>query len=217
MPMAEMSEPPRLTPEERLALLNIARRTLEAVLTNQTPPLFVPPPGTLHSTWGAFVTLRSFGGRLRGCIGRLSSDLPLYRVVRDMTIAAALEDPRFASERLTAAELSTTTIEISILSRLELVTNPLAEVEPGRHGVYVVSGTRTGVFLPHVATEMGWDTATLLSRCCERKAGLPPDAWSTGLATVYRFCAEVIEEPHLDVQPLSPFGTVLVSPAGPLP
>ena len=34
-------------------------------------------------------------GALRGCIGRIAADRPLGDVVRDMTVAAARDDPRF--------------------------------------------------------------------------------------------------------------------------
>ena len=43
---------------------------------------------------GAFVTIRE-DGELRGCIGHLRADRPLYRVVQEMAVAAATEDPRF--------------------------------------------------------------------------------------------------------------------------
>ena len=42
----------------------------------------VTEPGLLRAT-PAFVTLRRRNGELRGCIGRLDSDKPLYRVVQE--------------------------------------------------------------------------------------------------------------------------------------
>lgn len=200
---------------EVMTLLQIARRTLEAVLGSRSRPVYVPPRSLerLFRPCGAFVTLRSHTGRLRGCIGRLAADQPLYLVVQQMAVAAALEDPRFIADRLTIAELPYTTIEISVLSPLERVTDPLTEIVPGVHGVYVKYGDRTGCFLPKVATEMGWSTREFLENCCARKAGLPPDAWMDPAVEVYRFTATTIEEPQLYVgETGDPFGPVIVQP-----
>jgi AMMECR1 domain-containing protein len=49
---------------------------------------------------------------------------------------------------------------------------------------------QSGCFLPQVATEMGWDKIELLRRCCQGKAGLPPDAWKDPATEVSLFTAE---------------------------
>ena len=51
---------------------------------------------------GAFVTITKHGD-LRGCIGNIIGQEPLYETVRDMAVAAASQDPRFTP--LTVAEL----------------------------------------------------------------------------------------------------------------
>ena len=63
------------------------------------------------------------------------------------------------------------------------------------HGVVVRKGQRSGLLLPQVAPEWGWDVATLLEQVC-LKAGLPGDAWRAGNppASLYRFSAEVFGE-----------------------
>ncbi len=204
-----------LTHPEQTTLLYIARRTLEAVLGARQRPVYAPPQTlrNLYRPSGAFVTLRNLQGHLRGCIGRLVADRPLYTVVQDMAIAAALDDPRFVTNRVTAGELPYIFIEISVLSPLERVRDPAAEIEPGIHGVYIKAGERTGCFLPKVATEMRWSTIELLENCCVRKAGLAADAWRDPAVEVYRFTASIIEEPPLAImEPGSPFGTMIVQP-----
>jgi AmmeMemoRadiSam system protein A len=69
---------------------------------------------------GAFVTLKE-NGELRGCIGQMQADIPLYRLVQKMAVAAAMQDPRFP--RLRPEELSKVSIEISVLSPLQRITD----------------------------------------------------------------------------------------------
>jgi AmmeMemoRadiSam system protein A len=114
---------------------------------------------------------------------------PLYRVVAQMALSAAFDDPRFPP--LTKSELPGVHIEISRLS--PLVPGLPEEVCPGRHGVCVTQGDHRGVFLPQVALEYHWDRETLLRELC-RKALLPPDAWRQPGATLMIFEAEVFGE-----------------------
>ncbi len=210
-----MARPVELSAEEVAVLLSIARRTLESVVAGGPAPLFSPPRElqNLYQPCGAFVTLRGPAGRLRGCIGRLSADVELHRIVCEMTVAAATQDPRFAHERIQPAELPYIFVELSVLSPLEKVSNPLAEIQPGVHGVYVRRGNRTGCFLPQVATEMRWDARQLLEHCCARKAGLPADAWQEPDVEVFRFTSRVYEEPRLTVSvPQDPAGPLYVQP-----
>jgi uncharacterized protein (TIGR00296 family) len=90
-------------------------------------------------------------------------------------------------------ELPGLRIEISVLSPMVRTTDPLSLI-PGVHGVYIRRGGRSGCFLPQVAAEQKWDRETFLARCCEDKAGLPPDAWKEPETEVYLFGAEAFEE-----------------------
>jgi AmmeMemoRadiSam system protein A len=139
---------------------------------------------------GAFVTLHE-RGELRGCIGNIVATQPLYLTVRDMAIASAFEDPRFPS--LKEDELKDIDIEISVLSEPQKINDPNI-IEMGKHGVIVRSGFRSGVFLPQVATETGWDRDTFMSNLCSHKAGLPADAWKKKGVDIYIFTAEVFSE-----------------------
>src|SRR5206468_5834019 len=51
-------------------------------------------PGDADATRGCFVTLHQKSGELRGCIGTFERQ-PLWQAVRNMAVAAALNDPRF--------------------------------------------------------------------------------------------------------------------------
>jgi len=183
-----------LTLPERKELLVLARATLAerlagaAVHPDPDPERF---PG-LQLPRGAFVTLHS-RGRLRGCIGTFRSREPLFRVVREMALSAAFHDPRFRP--VTSADLPALELEISALTPLVQVKD-IGEIVVGIHGLYITRGYASGVLLPQVAVEYGWDRDEFLRRTCE-KAGLPEDAWHKG-ATIERFSAEVFSEADPD-------------------
>jgi AmmeMemoRadiSam system protein A len=128
--------------------------------------------GALEAKAGAFVSLHK-DGRLRGCIGRMSSDKALIETVAEMAKAAAFEDPRFPP--LTAGEAGATRLELTILSPMKKIAD-VAEIEVGRHGLYLVKGWHSGVFLPQVPLEQGWNRTDYLENL-GYKAGLGPDAW----------------------------------------
>jgi AmmeMemoRadiSam system protein B/AmmeMemoRadiSam system protein A len=178
-----------LTKAEKKKLLSIARSSIEATLSGKPLPRFDVTEPDLKTHAGAFVTLRR-SGDLRGCIGRLVGDKPLYEVVSRMAVAAATEDTRFRSVSL--SELQNIDIEISVLSPLKKMSN-LKELELGKHGIYIAKGMRAGCFLPQVADETGWSKEEFLNRCCTDKAGLETNAWKKD-ADVFLFTAEVFSE-----------------------
>jgi len=63
-------------------------------------------------------------------------------------------------------------------------------VEVGRHGLIVRCQGRSGLLLPQVATEYGWDAATFLSHTCQ-KAGLPMNCWKSPGCEVLVFEGQV--------------------------
>ena len=179
-----------LTSDEKQELLKIARNTLEKYLVNRRIPdddSSKYSPG-LKLRAGAFVTLRK-NGDLRGCIGRFTSDLPLYRLIREMAVASATEDSRF--EPVTVQELGKINIEISVLTPLRRIKGP-EEIVLGRDGIYIKKGYSSGTFLPQVATETGWNVGDFLGHCSRDKAGLGWDGWKT--AELYTYEAIVFSE-----------------------
>ncbi len=187
----------QLTEDEKRRLLKVARRTLEAHLSSGEAPSLDPgDSAALARETACFVTLKE-QGRLRGCIGELEPREPLIRAVASRAIAAATQDPRFPP--VVAGDLRKIAIEISAMSPLRKVGSP-DEVVVGKHGVVVRQGARSGVFLPQVAPEQGWDRDTMLTILCTEKAGLAPDAWRTG-AELEVFTANVFSEEEFGLAP----------------
>jgi len=181
-----------LSEKARRTLLDIARTTVEHAVRGKLTPRFDVDDPELQGHQGAFVTLKTHG-QLRGCIGNFVASQPLWQVVRDMADAAATRDMRFFGNQLTPGELPHLRIDISVLSPLTPVKDPLEAIELGTHGIYVRKGGRSGCFLPQVATETGWSKEEFLSHCCAGKAGLAPDAWQDPSTEVLVFTAEVFE------------------------
>ncbi len=177
---------------QKHTLLKIARDTLEAVITHKPLPSPASDDPELNAHCGCFVTLKNHD-RLRGCIGRFTSDKPLIELIVEMTKASATEDPRFIGNRVKASELNKLDIEISVLSPLQRTDNPL-NLRLGIDGIYIKRGFAAGCFLPQVATETGWTKEEFLSYCCAHKAGLSPDAWKDPETEVNLFTAEVFGE-----------------------
>ncbi len=152
--------------------------------------------GALRARAGAFVTLNHVGlkagdpGRLRACMGLIEAGQSLSEAVIRAAVWAS-QDPRFP--RLEANELAGLEVEVSVLSPARRVAGP-ENIEVGKHGVILEKGRHRAVFLPHVATEQGWDRRTMLEQLA-RKAGLPSDGWREG-AHFDVFTAQIFGEHH---------------------
>lgn len=163
-----------LPDSDRRQLLDLARAVVVAAAglsprpaldsISLTPGLLVPA--------AAFVTLHE-AGRLRGCVGMMRFDVPLWINVRDSAIAASNDDPRFTA--VVPSELPDIDIEISVLEPPVPLSDP-SLFEAGRHGIVVERDGCRALLLPQVAGEMGWGRSEMLDAVC-RKAGLRPDAW----------------------------------------
>jgi AmmeMemoRadiSam system protein B len=62
-------------------------------------------------------------------------------------------------------------------------------VAVGRHGIKVVRGDASGLFLPSVAIDSDWDSERFLDHVCI-KAGLPPTAWRDDATALFTFEGE---------------------------
>lgn len=178
-------EPPALTGAQRDRLLRLARDAIEMYLRSGSLPVVSVDDPVLNRRAGAFVTLWQ-GAELRGCIGHIKADRPLYRAVQEMAVAAASSDTRF--DPLSLDELGSLTVEISVLSPLRRITS-IEQVEVGRHGLVIAKDGRRGLLLPEVATERAWDRYAFADAVCW-KAGLPAGCWRAG-ATMHTFTAIV--------------------------
>lgn len=175
-----------LTKEEKELLHKIARDAIRSRLERASPSAFKVESATLREPRGAFVSLHE-RGMLRGCIGHIKPDQPLHEIIGAMACAAAFEDPRFSP--LSREEADLVDLEISVLTPFRKITDP-NEIEVGTHGIYLVKGFRSGILLPQVAVEYGWDRMTFLEHTCT-KAGLPLDAWKDPDTEMYIFSADV--------------------------
>ncbi len=177
------------TPEEKKTLLKLARETIAAEFKSGTPSAFTPS-AQLARPCGAFVTLHKKTGALRGCIGYITASRPLIETVKEAALASAFNDSRFPP--LEEGELENINIEISVLSPFKKIQN-LDEIKVGSHGLLIRSGYRSGLLLPQVASEQGWDRDTFLTHTCY-KAGLPGDCWKKPHTELEIFQALVFNE-----------------------
>jgi len=177
-----------LTSEEKEKLLTIARETINQYVKNGKIPEFTVESETLKRKCGAFVTLKRKNGSLRGCIGLIIAERPLFLVIKKMAIAAATQDPRFSP--VTSSEIDDLEIEISVLTPMQKVNN-IDEIKVGRDGLMIRKGYMSGLLLPQVPIEQGWNKDTFLEHTCY-KAGLPADAWKS--ADLWKFQAIVFSE-----------------------
>ena len=179
-----------LSETARRDLLSLARRALEAHFRGDPPPRLGSDRAESFGQGRAlFVTLRR-RGKLRGCIGTLSPEGDLTRMVPRFALRAAFGDPRFPP--LTGDELPECDIEISVLTPPAPVEDP-ETIEIGRDGLIIEARGQSGLLLPQVATEWGFDRERFLAEVC-RKAGLSPDAWRESGARIWAFQAEVFGE-----------------------
>jgi hypothetical protein len=182
-----------LNDEEGAIALRLARTTLEQAIGRSTvlPPALTP---IFSRKRGVFVTL-SKSGSLRGCIGFPNPILPLGDAIREAAVAAAQEDPRFPP--VSARELPALRIDITVLTVPELLQVSPEErphaIEIGRHGLIIRGHGTSGLLLPQVPGEYGWDSTAFLDHTCQ-KAGLPAGCWRNSAVEVFTFEGQIFTE-----------------------
>ena len=177
--------------EEKRAMIATARSAIYSSLRLDYDGDARPVGILKERGYGVFVTLH-LDGRLRGCIGRFSSDDTLQETIREMARSAAFQDPRFPS--LSRSEAHQIDIEVSVLSPLKKIAS-IDEFKLGRDGIYIIKGRHHGTFLPQVAEETGWSTEEFLGHCARDKAGIGWDGWKD--AELYTYQTEVVNESEL--------------------
>ena len=169
---------PELSEAEKITLFAIARDTLKWCVEGRRGTFdfgrYAITP-LMKMDRATFVTLKIRGG-LRGCIGSLTPEAPLYVSVHDNAVNAALRDPRF--EPVQSGELSRITVDVSVLSPIRDIPS-IADFKIGQQGIILEKGRYRAVYLPEVATEQGWTVEETLSSLSQ-KAGLPSNAWREG-------------------------------------
>ena len=144
---------------------------------------------------GIFVTLNK-KNNLRGCIGYPLPNQSLSQALIDASISAATEDPRFNS--VTFDELDEITFEVTILTQPQeiIVDNPSqypSQIKIGRDGLIVKHSFYSGLLLPQVPIEYGWNEEEFLEHTCE-KAGLEKNFWKRDDVTISKFEGIIFKE-----------------------
>jgi uncharacterized protein (TIGR00296 family) len=182
-----------LTADEGAVAVRLARGAIEyAINKKRKPDLDLTP--IFREKRGVFVTL-TMQGQLRGCIGFPYPVMPLDDAIDHAAVAAALEDPRFPA--LEARELPCIRVEVTILTVPQPLTSDPDKrpdhVEVGRHGLIVRGMGTSGLLLPQVATEYGWNSTTFLNQTCG-KAGLPDQCWQSRRVEVLTFEGQIFHD-----------------------
>ena len=177
----ELKKEEQLTEYEKKSLLKLAQDTIENNLSKEKTAEHLLWPvisSGLKKEAGAFVTLNTKDGQLRGCIGRIVSDLPLFQTVQIMAKTAAFNDTRFSP--VTQNELDDIVIDITVLTPPKKIDS-YKDIELGKHGIILKKltkdkGSVSSVFLPQVPPSFGWNLQTTLEQLA-LKAGLGKNDW----------------------------------------
>lgn len=175
-----------ISDEEKAYLRDLVKQSISSQLTGQEMEPPEPPTAKLRESFGVFVTLTK-NGQLRGCIGNVQGSGEVWRSVWEMAGAAAFSDPRFPP--LKPEEFDELEWEISVLSPIEPCRD-VNEIVVGRHGLIVQRGPHSGLLLPQVPVEWGWNREQFLRQVCV-KAGLAENSWNKAGTNLYWFEAEI--------------------------
>ena len=186
-----------ISQEEKQILLKTARDTIKSLFNPnmELKELNIDEHPVFASKSGAFVTLTQ-NKNLRGCIGYIISDRPLYQTVKDAAIQAATSDPRFPS--LNVNEIDKIELEISILSE-PFPLNNYDEIIVGKHGLILDEGNYRGLLLPQVPIEHNLNKEEYLGALCQ-KAGLYADYWKEKQLKLKAFTATVFSEENFSTE-----------------
>jgi len=191
-----MHEDTRLSDLDGIFLIKTARTAVTEFLSNgKKMKLESEDEKKFSFNSGVFVTLNNADG-LRGCIGFPMPDKKLSNGIIDAAIAAATEDPRFSPVK--TDELSDIVFEVTVLTPPVkiIVTDPmeyLEKIKVGRDGLIIKHSFSSGLLLPQVPAEYGWNVEEFLQHTCE-KAGLEKDTWKNEKVKIEKFEGIVYKE-----------------------
>ncbi len=202
LPMEKNDSRARFTEKQGQLLVKLARKTIINKLAGKSPDFesdtLAPAPQDecFQAHCGTFVTLK-IQGKLRGCIGNLTSTESVLDGVKRNAVNAALHDPRFSS--LSVTELDRTEIEVSILTEplpLEYLDTPdlIQKLRVNVDGVIIRKGHTSATFLPQVWEQLPQPEDFLTHLCM--KAGLASDAWKSSELEVLTYQVQYFEERH---------------------
>jgi hypothetical protein len=188
-----------LSDQEGVAAVSLARRTIDTLVRDGRRPE-VPEatevPKVFGTRAGCFTTLHTYPDRdLRGCIGIPTPEYQLDRAIVQSAIEST-RDPRFPP--LGAGELEGVVVEVSVLTPPEEIKwrtpkDLLSSIRLGTDGLMIRRNGFSGLFLPQVPVEQGWQEEEYLINLCY-KAGLYADEWARAGSRIFRFQSEIFGE-----------------------
>jgi len=191
-----MSRDTQLSDSDGVVLVKTARKAVTEFLSNGNRlKLESDLEEKFSFNSGVFVTLINPDG-LRGCIGFPMPEKKLSHAIIEGAIAAATEDPRFPSVKIN--ELNDIVFEVTVLTPpVEIdVSDPmeyLEKIKVGRDGLIIKHSFSSGLLLPQVPVEYGWNVEEFLQHTCE-KAGLSRDTWKNESVKIEKFEGIIFKE-----------------------
>jgi len=191
-----MSRDTQLSDSDGVVLVKTARKAVTQFLSNgNRMKLESELEEKFSFNSGVFVTLNNPDG-LRGCIGFPMPEKKLSHAIVEGAIAAATEDPRFPSVKIN--ELNDIVFEVTVLTPpIEIdVSDPteyLEKIKVGRDGLIIRHSFSSGLLLPQVPVEYGWNVEEFLQHTCE-KAGLARDTWKNENVKIEKFEGIIFKE-----------------------
>jgi hypothetical protein len=191
-----MSRDTQLSDSDGVILVKTARNAVTEFLSNgNRMKLESDLEEKFSFNSGVFVTLNNPDG-LRGCIGFPMPEKKLSHAIIEGAIAAATEDPRFPSVKTN--ELNDIVFEVTVLTPPVVVdvSDPmeyLEKIKVGRDGLIIRHSFSSGLLLPQVPVEYGWDVEEFLQHTCE-KAGLARDTWKNEDVKIEKFEGIIFKE-----------------------
>ena len=184
-----------LSDDDGQVLVKMARTAVTEYLQNNTKINNKEFNSRFNIDSGIFVTITKENS-LRGCIGYPLPIKKLSNAVIDSAIAAATEDPRFPA--INPNELDNLIFEVTVLTppieiNVEKYEDYLSIIKVGRDGLIVENKQCSGLLLPQVPKEYGWDIEEFLAHTSE-KAGLEKNAWKDQDTKVSRFEGIIFKE-----------------------
>ena len=172
-----------------LELPALARRAVEAFVSDgkiiERPPV---SGGILDQRAACFVSLKTYVGELRGCIGTIQpTRATLAEELIANAVSAATRDPRFPPVEL--EKLQDLRYSVDVLHEPQAAQ--FEELDPKNYGVIVedLTGVYRGLLLPDL---QGVETARQQVDIAARKAGIPQGA----PLRLWRFRVERFREPR---------------------
>jgi len=191
-----MSKDTQLSDSDGAVLVKTARKAVTEFLSNgNRMKLESDLEEKFSFNSGVFVTLNNPGG-LRGCIGFPMPEKKLSHAIIEGAIAAATEDPRFPSVKTN--ELNDIVFEVTVLTppvKIDVSdpTEYLEKIKVGRDGLIIRHSFSSGLLLPQVPVEYGWNVEEFLQHTCE-KAGLARDTWKNESVKIEKFEGIIFKE-----------------------